>query len=216
MAHSSCPCGGLWNWAGPGDGKDAPPREADDVVSHYPAISIIDFTLLDWIVLGIVLYSVVMSAVRGFVREVLGLVTVVAALFFAAWFHRDLGMLFQDILSTENLALFFGFSLLFVGTLLVGFTLIWFIYRFFQFAHIEWFDRLLGGAFGFIRGWLLGSVIFLVLISFGVRSETVKNSELSPYFLHGSRIVAAVTPFELKSRFMVGYEEVQRWWRENL
>ncbi len=185
-------------------------------MSEYFAVSIIDFTLLDWIVLGIVLYSVVMSAVRGFVREVLGLATVLAALFLAAWFHRDLGMLFRDIFSTENLALFFGFSLLFVGTLIVGFTVIWLVYRFFQFARIEWFDRLLGGAFGFIRGWLLATVIFLVLTSFGVRSETVRDSELSPYFLHGSRVVAAVTPFELKSRFMVGYEEVQRWWRENL
>ncbi len=185
-------------------------------MSEYFAVSIIDFTLLDWIVLGIVLYSVVMSAVRGFVREVLGLATVLSALFLAAWFHRDLGMLFRDIFSTENLALFFGFSLLFVGTLIVGFTLIWLAYRFFKFAHIEWFDRLLGGAFGFIRGWLLATVIFLVLTSFGVRSETVRDSELSPYFLHGSRVVAAVTPFELKSRFMVGYEEVQRWWRENL
>ena len=182
----------------------------------FAPISIIDFTLLDWIVLGIVLYSAVISAVRGFAREILGLVTVVVALFLAAWFHQGLGMLFQDIFITENLALFLAFSLLFIGTLIVGFTLIWLIYRFFQFAHIEWFDRVLGGAFGFIRGWLLGSVIFLVLTSFEVRSETVKNSQLSPYFLHGSRIVAAVTPFELKSRFMVGYEEIQRWWRENL
>ena len=67
------------------------------------AISILDFTLLDWLVLGIVLYSVVMSAMRGFVREVLGLITVVAAMFLAAWFYRDLGMLVSNVVRTETL-----------------------------------------------------------------------------------------------------------------
>ena len=180
------------------------------------AISILDFTLLDWLVLGIVLYSVVMSAMRGFVREVLGLITVVAAMFLAAWFYRDLGMLVSNVVRTENLALFFGFSILFGGTLLVGFTLIWFIYRFFEFAHIEWFDRLLGGAFGFVRGWLIGAVIFLGLTSFGVQADVVRDSELSPYFLSGARMVAVVTPFELKAKFLIGYREVQEWWTENL
>ncbi len=179
-------------------------------------IAITNFTLLDWLVIAILLYSVVMSAVRGFVREVLGLVTVVLGVILAAWFHRDLGRIFSGVVRTEDLALFFGFFLLFGGTLIVGFTLIWLIYRFFEFAHIEWFDRLLGGAFGFVRGWLIGVVIFLGLTSFEVQSQVVRDSELSPYFLPGSRIVAVVTPFELKAKFMVGYEEVQRWWSENL
>ena len=87
-------------------------------------MSIVDFNLLDWIVLAIVLYSVVMSAMRGFVREVLGLITLVAAILLAAWLYRDLGMLFKDVTRTENLALFLGFSLLFVGVLIIGFTLI--------------------------------------------------------------------------------------------
>ena len=179
-------------------------------------ISILNLTLLDWLVVAILLYSVVMSAMRGFVREVLGLVTVVVGVVLAAWFYRDVGTIFFSVVRTEDLALFFGFSLLFGGTLIVGFTLIWLVYRFFEFAHIEWFDRLLGGAFGFVRGWLIGVVIFLGLTSFEIQSDVVRNSELSPYFLSGSRVVAVVTPFELKAKFLIGYEEVQRWWRENL
>ncbi len=180
------------------------------------SISIGNLTLLDWLVFAILVYSIVMSAMRGFVREVLGLATVVAGVLLAAWFYRDVGTIFLSIIRTEDLALFFGFFLLFGATLLVGFTLIWLTYKFFEFAHIEWFDRLLGGAFGFVRGWLIGVVIFLGLTSFEVQSEAVRNSELSPYFLPGSRVVAVVTPFELKAKFLIGYEEIQRWWRENL
>jgi membrane protein required for colicin V production len=179
------------------------------------AFSIGDFTLLDWLVVAIVLYSIVMSTMRGFVRELLGLVTVVAALVLSAWFHNDLAVIFEDVVRTENLALFLGFSLLFVGTLAVGFTLIWLTYRVFKIAHIEWFDRVLGGAFGFVRGWLIAAAIFVGLTSFEVRAESVRNSELAPYFLAGSRAVVAMTPFQLKARFLIGYEEVQRWWSDN-
>lgn len=180
------------------------------------SFSIIGFTILDWLIAAIVLYSVVMSTLRGFVREVMGLGTVVVGLFLASWFHDELALLFKDVVINENLALFFGFSILFLGTLVVGFTTIWFIYKVFKVAHIEWFDRLLGGAFGFVRGWLIAAVIFIGLTSFGVQSDAVRNSQLSPYFLAGSRVVALLTPFELKARFLIGYEEVQRWWSENL
>ena len=178
-------------------------------------IAIQNFTLLDWIIAAILLYSVVISTMRGFFREVLGLVTVVMAVVLAAWLYRDVGAIFTGVVAEENIALFIGFTIIFFGTLVVGFTVIRFIYKFFEFARVEWFDRLLGGAFGFVRGWLIGVVIFLGLTSFEVQSEAVKNSELAPYFLPGSRVVAVVTPFELKAKFLIGYEEVQRWWREN-
>ena len=181
-----------------------------------PTISISGFTLLDWFVVAILAYSIVMSAVRGFVREVLGLVTVVSALFLAAWFYDELAGVFKDVVTSENIALFFGFSIIFAGVLIVGFTAIWLVYRVMKVAHVEWFDRILGGAFGFVRGWLIAAVIFLGFTAFGIRADAVRNSELSPYFLAGSRAVASMTPFDLKARFMVGYEEVERWWAENL
>ena len=180
------------------------------------SFSLLDFTFLDWLAVALVLYSVVRSVMRGLVREVLGLVTVLAGLFLAGWFHDDLARLLANVVTTQNLALFISFSFLFVATLIAGFTGIWLIYKVLKVAHIEWFDRLLGGAFGFVRGWLIAAVIFMGLTAFGIRVEAVRNSELSPYFLAGSRAVVALAPFELKAKFLIGYEEIQRWWIENL
>jgi membrane protein required for colicin V production len=174
-----------------------------------------EFTLLDWIVVVIVVYSVVSSLIRGFVREVLGLVTVLAGLLIAAWFHGRLASALGGVLRTENQALFASFAVLFLGTLLAGFVLIRVIQKFFEFASLQWFDRLLGGAFGLVRGWLVAAVIFLALTSFGIQAEAVRNSALSPYFLPAVRLVATVTPFDLKARFLIGYAQVERWWREN-
>src|SRR5262245_10919083 len=98
---------------------------------------------------------------KGFVREILGLITVIVGVLAAAWFHRRVASLFKDVVRTENLALFLGFSLIFVATIIVGFVVIVLVARFMKFAKLQWADRLLGAAFGFIRGWMIGAVLLL-------------------------------------------------------
>jgi membrane protein required for colicin V production len=175
---------------------------------------IFKFSLLDWLILAILVYSVVISWFKGFVREVLGLITVVLAVLFASWFYRRAGGMFKDVVRTENLALFFGFFLIFLVTLIAGFVGIWLVTRFMKFAKVQWADRLLGAAFGFIRGWLIGAAILLALTAFEVQTERLKNSELAPYFLPGSRVIAVLTPYEIKAKFLVGYRALERWWRQ--
>lgn len=175
-----------------------------------------EFTLLDWIVLVILIGSIIVSVVRGFIREVLGLATIVVAVLLAAWLHARLARLFEGVLQTETQALLAAFVAIFLVTLVAGFLSMRLLQKFVEFAHIEWFDRLLGGAFGLIRGWLIAAVIFLVLTAFGIQAEAVRSSHLSPYFLPAVRLLAVFTPFDLRARFMIGYEEVERWWQDNL
>jgi membrane protein required for colicin V production len=83
-------------------------------------------------------------------------------------------------------------------------------------VHLKWFDRLLGAAFGLIRGWLIGAVLFLMLTAFPVQLESVKNARLAPYLLSGARALALVTPSPLKAKFLEGYRKVEKYWRERL
>jgi membrane protein required for colicin V production len=184
-------------------------------MSLYLAISILNFSALDWIILAILVYSVVISTMRGFTREVIGLAAVLVGVLLASWFYRPFSRIFKDVVKTENLALFLGFSLIFIGTLLAGVLVIWLVTRFTKLVRMQWFDRLLGAAFGLIRGWLIGSVLFLGLTAFDVQADRVKASELAPLFLPGARVIAAATPYELKAKFLVGYRAVERWWREH-
>ena len=175
---------------------------------------IFKFSLLDWLIIAILIYSITISWFKGFIREVLGLITVVAALLLAAWSYRGVGRLFKDVVRTENIALFFGFSLIFVVTLVAGFLVIWLITKFMKFAKLQWADRVLGAAFGFIRGWMISAAILLALTAFEIQTERLKNSELAPYFLPGSRVIAVMTPYEMKAKFLVGYRALERWWRQ--
>ena len=181
----------------------------------YLAISVLNFSALDWLIVAILVYSVVISAMRGFVREVIRLAAVVVGVLLASWFYRSVAVLFKDVVKTENLALFFGFSLIFIGTLLAGVLAAWLVTRFTKLAKLQWFDRLLGAAFGLIRGWVIGSVLLLGLTAFEVQSDRVKSSELAPFFLPGARVIAVASPYELKAKFLIGYRAIERWWQEH-
>ena len=173
------------------------------------------FNLLDWIVLIILVVSIVLSTLKGFVRELLGMATLIAAFILGAWFYRAAAEPFKEVVKSENYALFLGFSIVFLGTLLAGVFIIWVTQKVVKFAKIQWFDRVLGAGFGFIRGWLLGSIVFLILTSFDLQAERVKSSRLAPYYLPGAGLIAVAAPQDLKSRFTDGYLAIEKWWREH-
>ena len=173
-----------------------------------------NLSLLDLLIIAVLVSSIAISWFKGFAREILGLITVLAGVLLAAWFYRWVGALFKDVVRTENIALFLGFSLIFVVTLLAGFFITWLVTRFVKFAKLQWADRLLGAAFGLIRGWMICAAILLALTAFDIQTERLKNSALAPYFLPGSRVIAMMTPYEIKAKFLVGYRALERWWRE--
>jgi membrane protein required for colicin V production len=172
------------------------------------------FSIVDFLILIIMAWCIVRSTMKGFVREILWVATVLVAIILAGLFYHGSAPVFKDVVKTENLALFLAFSMIFLGTLLAGILVIWLLTRFMKFAKVEWFDQMLGAAFGFIRGWLLVAVLLLGLTAFDVQTDRIKNSALAPYFLPGARVVAVITPYDLKARFLVGYRAVEKWWRD--
>lgn len=172
------------------------------------------FNVLDWIVLTIVVSSVVSSVLKGFAREAISLGAVILGLLLASWFYAEAGNLVLEYVKTQEIASLIGFAVIFLGILLAGGIVSFLVTKFLQATDLQWFDRLLGAAFGFTRGWLVGSVIFLGLTAFPVRITTIQQSVLGPYLLMSARVLVLVTPAPLKQRFLEGYEEVRQLWEK--
>jgi membrane protein required for colicin V production len=172
------------------------------------------FTFIDWFVFLLLLISIVLAASKGFVRELIGLGSLILAFLLAAWFYPSVSAPFKDVVKTENIALFCGFSIVFVGTLVLGILVAGVVSKFVKAARLQWFDRCLGAMFGLIRGWLFGGMIFAGLTTFGIRTASVRDSHLAPYFLPASRLIASVTPADFKDRFRLGYSTIEHWWNE--
>jgi len=117
---------------------------------------------IDYVILGIIGLSSIISLVRGFVREALSLVSWVLA-FWVAWtFFRELSFQLAWI-SVPSVRLGAAFLILFITTLVIGALVNFLIGQLVEKTGLSGTDRMLGILFGAARGAIL--VAILVLLS---------------------------------------------------
>jgi membrane protein required for colicin V production len=69
---------------------------------------------------------------------------------------------------------------------------------------LRWFDRLLGAAFGLLRGIVVSAVIVLALAAFAPQWG-LQQSRIAPFMLVTSRALIWAAPAELRQRFWDGW-----------
>jgi membrane protein required for colicin V production len=117
---------------------------------------------LDWLVIGVVVLSAVISLVRGFVREALSLAIWILA-FWVGWsFFRDLEVPLRDWIDSPTVRLGLAFGLLMIVTLVVGGLVNYLIIQLVERTGMSGTDRLVGMVFGAARGVLLVAVLVLL------------------------------------------------------
>jgi membrane protein required for colicin V production len=117
----------------------------------------------DLIVLGIIVISIVVSLMRGFVKEALSLAGWLVALWIAMSFSSGMAELFGSSIKDPTLRLLAAFISLFILSLIVGAIINFFATQFVQRAGLTGVDRTIGGVFGFLRGILLVTIIVMLL-----------------------------------------------------
>ena len=117
----------------------------------------------DFIVLGVIIISVIVSLMRGFVKEALSLAGWLVSLWIAMTFSSGMAELFGSSISDPTLRLLAAFVALFVLSLIVGTMINFFASQFVQRAGLTGVDRTIGTVFGFLRGILLVTIIVMLL-----------------------------------------------------
>ena len=139
-------------------------------------------TPVDYILIGVLLLSALVGAVRGLIREALSLVIWVLALWCAARFGGQAAELFSNTLDNPLWRLWAGRVTLFVGVLFAGSVVAWLIGYFVRKSVITGTDRVLGVLFGIARGVVLAGILVLALELGGFSAEPWwRESKLLPY-----------------------------------
>ena len=120
-------------------------------------------TVFDYAVLIIIGLSILLSVIRGLVREVLALLAWVVAFVMANLFSSDLAALLPDEIPTVELRLLAGFLGVFFVALLLMSLLAMAVSQLVKSAGLGVEDRFLGALFGLARGLLV--VLVLVLLA---------------------------------------------------
>ncbi len=122
-------------------------------------------TWVDYVFVGIVLISVLMGALRGFIREALSLATWVFAFVAALRYGPECAERFKSAISSIPIRTAVGYAAPFFGVLLVGGLLIWIVSWAVRGAGLAPVDRMLGSGFGLLRG---GFIVVALVILAGV------------------------------------------------
>jgi len=117
----------------------------------------------DWTLIVIITLSSLMSLKRGFIKEALSLATWVVAFIVARTFHTHFQTLLIDAVDEPTIRVIAAFSILFVGTLLVGAGVNFIVGALVRLTGLTPVDRLLGVVFGMARGLILSVVVIAVL-----------------------------------------------------
>jgi membrane protein required for colicin V production len=116
-------------------------------------------TSFDYVVLLIIGISIVVSMMRGAVREVLAIVGWVAAIYAAKTYATQLVSLLPADIPTEQLRILAAYVIVFLGVLLVSSLLTIALSSLIKKIGLNWFNRFLGGFFGLVRGLLIVCVL---------------------------------------------------------
>jgi membrane protein required for colicin V production len=165
------------------------------------------------LLLGVIILASVISGLRpGFARVVVGLAATVVGFLAGFWCYRLVAAKLMPVFRNQRVADLIGFFLIFVGVLIVGSLLAALLARLFQWIGLSWFDHLLGGAAGLVRGALVAAVIADVVIAFAPwrTPEFLQESRLVPYASGVSAFLAELAPRELKDAFNEQMQNLKR------
>ncbi len=162
-------------------------------------------SILDWGFVVVIVISVLTAAAQGFFYELFALAGAVLGYLVAAWEYPRLAGWYMRYVNSGWAADIAGFLTIFVAFALLGSVVgrlaRWAVHG----VGLRWFDRVLGGLFGAIRGLAICTVIVLALASFSPTSPYLQNSRVAPFLLVTSRGLVWAAPAELRARFHDGW-----------
>lgn len=138
---------------------------------------------VDAIILVIVGLSCLFGIWRGLVKEVLSLVTWIAALTLARLYSGVLADFMVNLISNESARYVSAFAIVFVLVMMIGTLINHLISKLLTITGLKLVDRLLGGAFGVARGAVIVVVILFITGAFVNETPQWQESQLIPYGL---------------------------------
>lgn len=167
-------------------------------------------TFFDFLVLALIASSVVSGAMRGIVRALLTGAALIVGLVIAAQGYGAAGAVLRglNLVESEGAANAGGFLLIMVIALVGGFFAGRLVSGGLKHVRLEWFDRVLGGAFGLLRGWAVCSILYLALTAFPVSISSVTEARTAPLLAQGAKLLGVFTSQEIRTRFYEGYSDL--------
>ena len=169
----------------------------------------------DVLVLVILAVCLILGLFKGLIREVSGIIGVIAGFYGANTYYTRLTPYLENFIQApwaRNLICFF--VLFCVILILVG-LLAALIRKFLHLVFLGWVDRSFGLVFGAAKGVLIISVIFIVFTVFIPNSGSyLTGSRTAPYLAKVSNAMVVFVSKGMKSEFFKQLKEIKANWKQ--
>jgi membrane protein required for colicin V production len=148
----------------------------------------------DWVIVGILLVSCLFGLIRGLMREALSLAIWIIAAFCARIFAGSVEPLLVSVIETPSVRTISAVLIIFILVLILGAFIQYLIGALIKFSGLSFLDRVLGIAFGILRGLVI--VMLLLIVSPKLtqvqQDQWWQESQLIPVFLQWSDTAVSV------------------------
>src|SRR5579872_1181523 len=145
-------------------------------------------TIIDWVLIAVIAISTLFSIWRGATREIISLITWVAAALLAYHFYGVLGAIFGQYITSHTAANAIAALLIVIVVVVLGTVAGMWIQKGISTVGLSLLDRVLGSVYGAIRGLLLIIIPIMFLQYTEVPKETWwKDSKLLPSFAEAAK-----------------------------
>ena len=161
-------------------------------------------TGFDWVIVAIIVLSILAAAAEGFFFELFSLGGAILGFLLASWEYWRLAPYFEPHVKSTAVANAAGFLVIMVFTIVIA-SVVGKLARWaMEEVGLRWIDRLLGAAFGVLRGGVVVTALVLALTTFLPQAQWLERSELARYFLLTARVASWTVPGEVRARFLDG------------
>ncbi len=175
-------------------------------------------SLLDVLLGLIVACSIFAGFMAGFARVGIGFCAAIAGVVCGFWFYSTPAGWFHKYIGSPAVSNVLGFLVVFWAILVVGAIIAKIVATLFKWTGLSWIDRLLGAAFGVVRGAVIAVGFVAVLMAFAPKPlpNWMVTSRLLPYAVDASNLFASAAPAELKLALRDAMEELRKDWDAQL
>ena len=131
---------------------------------------------------------------RGMIRELAGLVGLLVAFVLAGRLYPQLTPHLGGVISDKDTAAVAAYVIVFMGVMILVTLCAVLLRRFMTLTFTAWFDHLLGGVVGAVKGLLLCAIALAIMERLVPDSPFLTESSLAPYIAQITTIVRSHLP----------------------
>jgi membrane protein required for colicin V production len=165
------------------------------------------YNWVDITIFVIIALTIVLGILKGFIRQILGIATVILAIIVAFSSYPFFASLFHEVIPRRNVGNFIGFLIVFLAVLLVGFLITLMVHKLMK-GSLKALDHVLGGVFGCIKGLLICGALLMAMLVFPFNKKVLKDSMMAPLCLTLTKSDYHLIPEKHRQRFEQQYLDV--------